>query len=184
ACGERESRRVRGSPRLAESQTIWSPAFPGADPGGLSQRALPPINDRVSDEFAIELDRGDAFRFGLREGRDDPLGEGDLVLARREYAAAHSHLVRVDAHLALEAVAEGGASRGFEALGILQIDPHRIERRFETGGARSGDDPGAGIGQFGLVALPLHVDVEREITGAEGNALDPRAGSKDRVEVG
>jgi hypothetical protein len=30
----------------------------------------------------------------------------------------------------------------------------------------------------------LHVDVEREIAGAKGDAFDPRAGSKDRVNPG
>ena len=90
----------------------------------------------------------------------------------------------MDAHLALEAEAQRGAGRGFEPLLVRQIDPNRVERRLDAGGARRGDDPGAGIGQLRLVAAPRHVHVEREITGAEGDTPDAGAGREDRVEVG
>src|SRR6266513_5460087 len=125
---------------------FWSPAFPGADRGNLLQYPPRAIDDRVIDELAVELDRGDSFRLCLRESRDGALGEGDFILARREDAVDHTDLVRVDAHLALEAVGQCRSRRGFEALRVLQIDPYRIERRLDSGGARGGDDRGAGMG--------------------------------------
>ena len=42
---------------------------------------------------------------------------------------------------------------------------------------------GAGIGQFAFGAAPDHVDVEREVAGAEGAMLDPRAGAEDRFDL-
>ena len=105
------------------------------------------------------------------------------VLARREDAVDDRDLVRVDAHLPLEAIGQRGAGRRFEPFRVLQIDPDRVERRLDAGGARRGDDLGAGKGQLGLVAVPRHVDVEREIAGAERDALDAGAGGEDRVEV-
>ena len=89
----------------------------------------------------------------------------------------------MDAHLRPEAIGQRRARRRFKPFGVLQIDPDRVERRLETGGARSGDDLGAGEGQLGLVAFPLHVDVEREIAGAERDALDPSGGGEDRLEM-
>src|SRR6185437_13359474 len=100
--------------------------------GGLLQQTLRAIDDRVIDEFAVELDRGDSLYFGCFEGGDDALGESDLLLAWREHVVHHRNLVRVDAHLALEAIGERRAGRGFERLRVLQIDPDRVERRLEA----------------------------------------------------
>src|SRR5439155_25377744 len=41
----------------------------------------------------------------------------------------------------------------------------------------------AGMGQLCLVTAPRHVHVERKIAGAEGDALDPGAASKDCVDL-
>src|SRR5581483_10908301 len=104
---------------------------------------------------------------GLGEsGRDAP-GEGDLLVARGEDAVDDRDLVRVNAHLALKAETERGARRGFKTLRVGQIDPDRIERRLDPGGAGSGDDLGAGWREFAFAAAPDHVDVEREVAGPE-----------------
>src|SRR6516165_8823591 len=98
----------------------WTPSF---------QNPSRPIEDRVIDEFAVELYRGAARRFRLSERRDHSLGIGNLRLAGREDLVDDPDLLRVDAHLSLEAEAEaeGGAGGHFEPLLVSEIDPNRVE---------------------------------------------------------
>jgi hypothetical protein len=74
--------------------------------------------------------------------------------------------------------------RGAEAVHILEVGPNGVEWRLETAGARGEHAFAARGQQFSLVARPRHRDVEREITGAEGDALDAGAGGCDGAEVG
>src|SRR5438067_11578292 len=113
--------------------------LPRADRDNLLQYPPRATDDRVIDELAVELDRGDPLRLRLRESRDGAFGEGDLILARGEDAVDHRDLVRVDTHLALETVGERRSRRGFEALRILQIDPHGIQWRLDPRRPRGGD---------------------------------------------
>jgi crotonobetainyl-CoA:carnitine CoA-transferase CaiB-like acyl-CoA transferase len=50
--------------------------FLGTDGRHFLQYSLRPVEDRIVDEFAVELDRSTARGFRLGERRDDPLGEG------------------------------------------------------------------------------------------------------------
>ena len=135
-----------------------------------------PVEDRIVDEFAVELDRSTARGFRIGERRDDPLGEGDLRLVRSEDPVHGCDLLRVNAHLSLEAEAQCRAGRHLEPLLVREIDPDRVERRLDAGGARRGGDPRAGKAQLCLGAAPRHVHVEGKITGAECDASDARAG--------
>jgi len=96
---------------------------------------LRPVKDRVVDEFAVELDRGAARGFRRSERRDHSFGRGDLRLIGREDPVDGSDLLRMDAHLALEAETECGSSGHFEAFLVVEIDPNRVEGRLDTGGA-------------------------------------------------
>jgi hypothetical protein len=132
-------------------------------------------------------DRGAARGFRLSERRDHSFGVGDLRLARREDPVDDPDLLRVNAHLSLEAEAEGGAGRDFEPLLVSEIDPNRVEGCLDAGGARRCGDPGAGKGQLCLSPAPRHVHVERKIASAERDMPDPRApresvrGRRDRA---
>ena len=142
-----------------------------------------PVEDRVIDEFAVELCRGAARRFRLSERCDHSFGVGHLHLARREDPVDDPDLLRVDAHLSLEAEAEaeaeGGAGGHFEPLLVSEIDPNRVEGRLDPGGAGRCDDPGAGKGQLCLGSGPRYVHVEGKIPSAERDMPDTRAGPKD-----
>jgi len=90
----------------------------------------------------------------------------------------------VNAHLSLEAKAERGAGGHFEPLFVSQIDPNRVERRLDSGGARGGGDPCPGKGQLSFSAAPRHVYVEGKITGTKGGMPNACTGGQDYVEVG
>jgi len=76
-------------------------------------------------------------------------------------------------------------ARGLTHLDAILATATRVKRIAFGAGDFTLDvhDLGAGEGQLGLVAFPLHVDVEREIAGAERDALDPSGGGENRVEM-
>jgi len=154
-----------------------------ADGRHLFQYPLRSIKDRVVDKLAVELDRCTTHGFRLGEHRNDPFGVGDLRLARREDPVHGRDLLRVNAHLALKAKAQRGASGDFEPLFVREIDPNRVERRLDVGGARGGGDPRARKGQLRLCAAPRHAHVEGKITRTKRDMPDARAGCEDCVEV-
>ena len=100
-----------------------------------------------------------------------------------ENVVGDGHLVGVDAHLALEPEPLDVPCRGREALGVLQVDPYGVDRGLDAGCTR-GKHALAAIGQqLSLGPAPFHIHVEREIAGAEGNALDARACRRDGADV-
>src|SRR5690348_9572997 len=169
--------------RAVRPESAVSLLLPRAERSDFFQYPLRPVDDRVIDEFAIDLDRRTALALRPCERVDNPLREGDLRRARGKDAVDYGDLVRVDAHLALEAEPESGTRRSLEPLLIRQIDPYRVERWFNTGCARRRDDSGAGVAQLRLFPGPCHVDIEREVSGTEGNAPDPGTRRQNLVNL-
>src|SRR5690348_7554188 len=127
--------------RAVRPESAASLSLPRAERCDFFQYPLRPVDDRVIDEFAVDLDRRAALSLRPRERVDNPLREGDLRRARGKDAVDDWDLVRVDAHLALEAEPQGAIGRGLEPLLIGQIDPYRVERWFDSSRARRRDNP-------------------------------------------
>src|SRR5919202_6573212 len=108
-----------------------TPVSCGRDALDHREHALGLVENRIVHELPVELERRRAGGLGLREGRDDAPGARDLALARREGGVRHRHLIRMDAELPLEAQAADAFGGGAEAVRVLEVDPHGVERRLE-----------------------------------------------------
>src|SRR5437763_10713795 len=107
--------------------------------GALEQPARLDDN-RVVDQATIDRDRGRASGLGLLEGLDDSAGIIDLIGGWREDAVDDSDLVWINRRLALKTQPVGRAGVLFEAVVVSHVEPDRVERRLESGGARGQRD--------------------------------------------
>src|SRR5262249_57084273 len=99
----------------------------------------------------------------------------NIACGRREDFVHDRHLIGVNAHLALKAERLDIPRRVFKTFEIIQIHPHRVDRRFDIGSTRS-KNALAAIGQkLSLAAAPPPAHVERKISRPESAASDARA---------